>query len=87
MWAFAEAVSTVEVVQAITAMTLWKEPDDDKATFYFNRVCLEQRAIADHVQAVILAKELNLGQIPPQAAIDRMTESEQKDLRQRQRLW
>lgn len=38
MWAFAEAVSTVDVVQAIVALCLWKEPDDDKAAFYFNRV-------------------------------------------------
>jgi len=38
MWAFAEAVSTVDVVQAIAALCLWKEPDDDKAAFYFNRV-------------------------------------------------
>lgn len=47
MWAFAEAVSTVEVVQAIVAMSLWKEPDDDKATFYFNRVGWNCRLIAD----------------------------------------
>jgi hypothetical protein len=38
LWAFAEAVSSVDVVQAILALCLWKEPDDDKAAFYFNRV-------------------------------------------------
>ncbi len=38
MWSFAEAICTVDVVQAIVAFTLWKEPEDNKAPFYFNRV-------------------------------------------------
>jgi hypothetical protein len=38
LWSFAEAISSVDVVQAIVAFTLWKEPEDNKAPFYFNRV-------------------------------------------------
>lgn len=45
LWAFAEAVSTVDVVQAIVGLSLWKEPDDDKAAFYFNRVSLVYRGL------------------------------------------
>ncbi|KAL1406109.1 hypothetical protein Q8F55_007792 [Vanrija albida] len=73
-WAFAEAVSTIEVVQAVLALSLWKEPDDEKAAFFFNR-------------AVILARELNLGRVPPQAEIARMSSVEKRETRQRQRLW
>lgn len=47
MWAFAEACCRVDVVQAVVAMTLWKEPDDDKATFYFNRVGCDLQLSAD----------------------------------------
>ncbi|KAJ9096015.1 hypothetical protein QFC21_005379 [Naganishia friedmannii] len=47
---FQHAVSTLEIVQAITLLSIWKEPDDDKAGFYFNR-------------AVVMAKELHLGRI------------------------
>jgi hypothetical protein len=36
--AFADAASYIDVVQAIMILSLWKEPDDDKAAFYFNRV-------------------------------------------------
>jgi hypothetical protein len=42
-WAFAEATSAIEVVQAMAIMCLWKEPDDDRAGFYFNRVGLVVR--------------------------------------------
>ncbi|KAJ9095193.1 hypothetical protein QFC19_007648 [Naganishia cerealis] len=47
---FQYAMSTLEIVQAITLLSIWKEPDDDKAGFYFNR-------------AVVMAKELHLGRI------------------------
>lgn len=46
--AFADALSSIEVVQAMTMLAAWKEPDDDKAVFYFNR-------------AVVLGRELQLG--------------------------
>jgi hypothetical protein len=36
--AFQHAITTLEVVQAMTLLSIWKEPDDDKAGFYFNRV-------------------------------------------------
>lgn len=74
MWAFAEAISNVDVVQAVMALCLWKEPDDDKAAFYFSRV-------------VVLAKELDLGSEPPIHQVARMTDSERRELRHRQRLW
>ncbi|BEJ15341.1 hypothetical protein CspHIS471_0411080 [Cutaneotrichosporon sp. HIS471] len=74
MWAFAEALCRVDVVQAIVALTLWKEPDDDKAAFYFNR-------------AVVLAQELRLSDNPPPHILDTMTDSERREVRHRQRLW
>lgn len=36
--AFQHALTTLEIVQAMTLLAIWKEPDDDKAGFYFNRV-------------------------------------------------
>lgn len=74
MWAFAEAAHTIDVVQAIVALCLWKEPDDDKAAYYFNR-------------AVVLAKELDLGRDPPAAEYAHMSPSQRLELRHRQRLW
>ncbi|KAK4689639.1 hypothetical protein P7C73_g462, partial [Tremellales sp. Uapishka_1] len=72
-WAFADATSSLEVVQAITLLSLWKEPDDDKAGFYFNR-------------AVVLARELELGAVVPAAMVDAMSFGEKRELRSKQRL-
>lgn len=36
--AFQEAISTVEVVQGMVLLGVWKEIDDDKPYFYFHRV-------------------------------------------------
>ncbi len=38
--AFAEAQTSLEIVQAVTILAVWKEPEDDRAAFYFNRVCV-----------------------------------------------
>lgn len=57
--AFADALSSIEVVQAMTMLAAWKEPDDDKAVFYFNR-------------AVVLGKELQLGKPASDVAEDAM---------------
>jgi hypothetical protein len=48
--AFQHALMSLEIVQAMTLLAIWKEPDDDKAGFYFNR-------------AVVMAKELHLGRM------------------------
>ena len=37
-WAFAEAACSIDVLQAMCLLFLYKEPDDDKAGFYFGRV-------------------------------------------------
>lgn len=71
-WAFADAASTLDVVRAIAFMSMFKEPDDEKPCFYFNR-------------AVLLAKELDLGRMP--SNIERMPPHEQQVLRTRQRVW
>lgn len=74
MWSFAEAAHTIDVVQAIVALCLWKEPDDDKAAYYFNR-------------AVILARELDLGRQPSAAEYAHMSPAQRLEQRHRQRLW
>lgn len=91
MWAFAEAVTTIDVVQAVVALSLWKEPDDDKAAYYFNRVSGEAGDVHDIqltlFQAIVLAKELDLGRIPSHHEVRSMGSAQRRDLRFRQRLW
>jgi hypothetical protein len=91
---FQHALSTLEIVQAITLLSIWKEPDDDKAGFYFNRVriCHTCGAEAGHAtyrfclsaQAVVMAKELHLGKIERSRP---RTEGEAHWRRIRHRTW
>lgn len=39
VWAFAEAKRELEVVQAMLTLAIWKEPHEERAPFFFNRVC------------------------------------------------
>ncbi|WWC71192.1 uncharacterized protein I206_105145 [Kwoniella pini CBS 10737] len=73
-WAYAEAISSIDVVRAMVILTLNKEPDDDKAGYHMNR-------------AVLLAQELNLGRMPSVAEMSQMNEDDHKRVRMRQRVW
>jgi len=84
-WAFAEAACSIDVLQAMCLLFLYKEPDDDKAGFYFSRVsndCKEAKA-----QAVLMAQELGLGRMCSMAQLDRMSAEEKKMIRMKQRIW
>lgn len=62
-WAFAEAVSTIEVVQAVLALSLWKEPDDEKAAFFFNRVSYDDM-LSLHLALTTLGRHTGQGAQP-----------------------
>ncbi|KAL7422098.1 hypothetical protein Q5752_002741 [Cryptotrichosporon argae] len=72
--AYAAAASSVHVVQAMVVLSLWKEPDDDKAGYHFNR-------------AVILAREQQIGRVYSHDELARMPGREKREVRMRQRLW
>lgn len=64
---------------------LYKEPDDDKAGFYFSRVTNDCKGAK--AQAVLMAQELGLGRMYSMAQLDRMSPEEKKMVRMKQRIW
>ncbi|WWC90316.1 uncharacterized protein L201_005249 [Kwoniella dendrophila CBS 6074] len=73
-WAFAEAIISIDVLRAMVILTMFKEPNDDKAGYHLNR-------------AILLGKELNLGRIPSAVEMNRLNEDEHRSLRMKQRVW
>lgn len=63
--AFAEAQTSLEIVQAITILALWKEPEDDRAAFYFNRVRIAAVKVMAHDTDVESAGRRNGQGAPP----------------------
>jgi hypothetical protein len=44
IWAFAEASTSIDVLQALCILYIFKEPDDAQAGFYFSRVSTRQES-------------------------------------------
>lgn len=85
IWAFAEASCSIDVLQALCILFIFKEPEDAQAGFYFSRVSRDNSS--SDGKAVLLAQELQLGRLYTPQQVETMSPDQRGAVRVKQRTW